>query len=266
VTEAEWLNCMDAPLMVDFLCRGRGFTATLKWMVLGWEGRHRRDRPRIRKLRLFTCACCRRIWHLLRDERSREAVAIAEVYADKGVTNKERSAAATPAWAAYEEEADGPLKSAVWAAAACIHGTANPWNVAWSTIWATGIARSLDRPAYKTFASLRAALPPPEVTFLDAEFDALCGLVRDLFGNPFRPFTISPAVLAWNNAVVVRLAQTAYDERHLPVGTLDNGRLAVLADALEEAGCTNADILGHLRGPGRHVRGCWAVDLCLGKS
>ena len=73
-------------------------------------------------------------------------------------------------------------------------------------------------------------------------------------------------LLAWNDAVVVRLAQSAYEERHLPAGTLDNGRLAVLADALEEAGCTDADILDHLRGPGPHVRGCWPVDLCLGKS
>jgi hypothetical protein len=65
---------------------------------------------------------------------------------------------------------------------------------------------------------------------------------------------------------VVRLAQAAYDDRHLPAGTLDNGRLAILADALEEAGCTDADVLGHLRGPGPHVRGCWAVDLLLGKA
>jgi hypothetical protein len=91
-------------------------------------------------------------------------------------------------------------------------------------------------------------------------------LLHDLFGNPFRPVTISPAVLAWHDGLVVRLAQAAYEERHLPEGTLDNGRLAVLADALEEAGCTDADILGHLRGPGPHVRGCWVVDLVLGKS
>jgi hypothetical protein len=90
--------------------------------------------------------------------------------------------------------------------------------------------------------------------------------VADIFGNPFRPVVISPALLAWNDALVVRLAQAAYEERHLPEGTLDNTRLLILADALEEAGCTNADILGHLRGPGPHVRGCWVVDLCLGKS
>ena len=83
---------------------------------------------------------------------------------------------------------------------------------------------------------------------------------------PFRSITISPPSSTWNDAVVVRLAQAAYEERHLPAGTLDNGRLAVLADALEEAGCTDADMLGHLRGPGPHVRGCWPVDLCLGKS
>jgi hypothetical protein len=90
--------------------------------------------------------------------------------------------------------------------------------------------------------------------------------VRCLLGNPFRPVNISSAVLAWNDAVVVRLAHTTYEERHLPEGTLNNTRLLILADALEEAGCADADILGHLRGPGPHVRGCWVVDLCLGKS
>jgi hypothetical protein len=89
-----------------------------------------------------------------------------------------------------------------------------------------------------------------------------CHLLWDMF-NPFRPATVSPA---WQTSQVVALAQTAYDERELPAGTLDVARLAVLADALEDAGCTAADILGHLRGPGPHVRGCWAVDLVLGKS
>ena len=65
---------------------------------------------------------------------------------------------------------------------------------------------------------------------------------------------------------VLGLAQTAYEERVLPGGHLDPARLAVLADALEEAGCTDAEILDHLRGPGSHVRGCWALDLVLGKE
>jgi hypothetical protein len=92
-------------------------------------------------------------------------------------------------------------------------------------------------------------------------------LLRCIFVNPFHSITISPSVLAWNDGTIVRLAHAAYEERHLPAGTLDNGRLAVLADALEEAGCDNTDILQHLRQQGSvHVRGCWAVDLCLGKS
>ena len=93
-----------------------------------------------------------------------------------------------------------------------------------------------------------------------------CQLILEIIGSPFRPVTLDPAILAGHDTTVVRLAQAAYDERHLPAGTLDNGRLAVLADALEEAGCTDQDILGHLRGSGPHVRGCWAVDLILGKS
>jgi hypothetical protein len=62
------------------------------------------------------------------------------------------------------------------------------------------------------------------------------------------------------------MSQAIYDDRQLPRGTFDNGRLAVLADALEEAGCDNADVLAHLRDGGDHVRGCWVVDGLLGKS
>jgi hypothetical protein len=88
------------------------------------------------------------------------------------------------------------------------------------------------------------------------------GLLRDVF-NPFRPASASPA---WQAPQVVALAQAAYDQRELPAGTLDVARLAILADALEDAGCDQPDLLGHLHGSGPHVRGCWAVDLILGKG
>jgi hypothetical protein len=81
-----------------------------------------------------------------------------------------------------------------------------------------------------------------------------------IFGNPFRPVSLNPG---WLTPDVIALAQTAYENRSLPAGTLDNDRLAVLGDALEDAGCDNADILNHCRQPGEHVRGCWAVDLLL---
>jgi hypothetical protein len=95
----------------------------------------------------------------------------------------------------------------------------------------------------------------------------LAGLLYDLFGNPFRPTpAANSAWLAWNGGTVPRLAAVAYEERDLPSGHLDAGRLAVLADALEDAGCGEAELLGHLRGPGPHVRGCFALDVLLEKS
>jgi hypothetical protein len=88
----------------------------------------------------------------------------------------------------------------------------------------------------------------------------LSACVRDIFGNPFRRSPpLPPSVLAWNDASIRRIAEGIYDERAFD-------RLPILADALEEAGCTNTDILNHLRGPGPHVRGCWVVDLLLGKE
>jgi hypothetical protein len=84
---------------------------------------------------------------------------------------------------------------------------------------------------------------------------------------PFREVRIDPAWLAWGEGLVVRLARAAYEERQMPGGTLENARLAVLADALEEAGCDDEEVLRHLRRQGGvHVRGCWVVDLLLGKA
>jgi hypothetical protein len=81
-------------------------------------------------------------------------------------------------------------------------------------------------------------------------------IFRDVFGNPFRPVVVEQT---WLTARVVALAQRIYDNRAFD-------RLPVLAVALEEAGCDNAEILSHCRGPGPHVRGCWALDLILGKE
>jgi hypothetical protein len=80
-----------------------------------------------------------------------------------------------------------------------------------------------------------------------------------MFGNPFRPGTLGPAC---RTADVASLAPAVYEERVLPSGELDPARLAVLAGALEESGA-RGDLLTHLRGPGPHVRGCWAVDAVL---
>ena len=91
----------------------------------------------------------------------------------------------------------------------------------------------------------------------------LACLLRDLFGNPFQPLVLDPTL---RTPAVLALAQATYENRALPAGTLDPKRLAILADALEEAGCTDADILGHLRGPGPHVRGCFVLDTLLDKS
>jgi hypothetical protein len=81
-------------------------------------------------------------------------------------------------------------------------------------------------------------------------------LIREVVGNPFRPVAFDPA---WRTSTAVALAQQMYDSR-------DFGVMPILGDALQDAGCDNDDILDHCRGDGPHVRGCWVVDLVLGKS
>jgi len=199
-------------------------------------------------LRLFGVACCRRIWHLLADGRSRHVVEVVERYEDG---------------AASDQEMDEAAEAADDASEAIIH-SGGGWSSDTLARHAAAWLSAADYPVSQVAAEVAAfaAKASPAAT----ESHAQCQYARDIFGNPFRPIILDPAVLTWNDGTVVRLAQAAYDERKLPSGELDNARLAVLADALEEAGCTDAGVLNHLRGPGPHVRGCSAFDLCLGKS
>jgi hypothetical protein len=92
-----------------------------------------------------------------------------------------------------------------------------------------------------------------------AEAPGQCSLLRDVAGNPFRPVRVERAWLAWNGGLPAAMAAAIYDECRF-------ADLPVLADALEEAGCDDAELLSHLRSPGPHARGCWALDLLLGKE
>lgn len=112
-------------------------------------------------------------------------------------------------------------------------------------------------------AAAVAAAGAAEGPAWEAERRAKAVLLHELFGNPFRSLAADPA---WLTADVVRLAQAAYDERQMPEGTLDTARLAILADALLDAGSEDAELIAHCRQPGPHVRGCWALDAILVRS
>jgi hypothetical protein len=197
---------------------------------------HLRGRGSNRKLRLYACAVCRRFRNLLRDERSWRAVEVAEQYADGRTGYAALKAAQGPAQEAWRE-LDRAHRGAAW-------GTPEMWARRAAEQAAATTSREAWSAAWKAADEGQGGHP-----------DAL----REIFGNPFRPTPIDPAWLAWNDGTVVKIAQAIYEERAFD-------RLPVLADALEEAGCTNAELLGHLRGPGPHARGCWALDLLLGKE
>jgi hypothetical protein len=238
-----------------------------------------------RKLRLFAAACCRRTWHLVADERLLGTVEAAEHFADGLATPQELQASQALARAA-RLDADAAYQASN-AAAVITDPTAADTRraAAWAAVVggpAAAAAQAAIDPMADFFAARTAAAAAAHTleyashTTADAvrlrvrgsEKAEQCRLVRCIFGLlPFRPFPpTDPAWLAWNDGTVTRLAAAAYQERAMPSGQLDPTRLAVLADALEEAGCTEADLLGHLRGPGPHVRGCWVVDVVLGRS
>jgi hypothetical protein len=242
MTEAEWLAGADITEMVSYLKE---------------ELRAHRFKKGQRRLRLFTCACCRLVWGLMTDERARQAVLLGERYAD-GQVSKEEMTAAHKAQA----KAFSPLLnishqcSPSFCAADCAH------IATVSLLYPSGDGGAHFGTQYARFASefsSRSSLySPPEAGPSTESARLQADLLRDVFGNPFRPPALDPAWLRRDQGTVVKVARAIYEGPAFE-------RLPVLADALEDAGCGEEQFLGHLRSAGPHVRGCWAVDLLLGK-
>jgi hypothetical protein len=218
---------------------------------------------------------------LLVEDRSWKAVEIIEQFADAAATDRDLRVASLLAREAHLTCNRYGFSGYLHAAEVVHVMTAN--DPTWIHFSLLSHAKSAAMKAVEAVAAqaahaagygtLEPVTDPPKVAYAAAtvarkeERAAQVALLLCIFGNPFRPTpSMDPAVLAWERGTVVNLAHLAYAERVLPSGTLDPTRLAVLADALEDAGCTDPDLLGHLRSPGPHTRGCWALDPCLGKG
>jgi hypothetical protein len=195
-----------------------------------------------RKLRLFAVAYCRLQWHLLADVRSQEAVKVAERNADDLATPCERESAAAAALTAASEAAEAREGASELSPLAL---TAYAATAAWYTVFYEARSAAMttcDADAADWYAENGIEMPHTN-------------LLHELFGNPFHPIDLEPA---WRKPTILSLAQSIYEERKFD-------RLTVLADALEEADCHDANILAHCRSEATHYRGCWALDLVLDK-
>lgn len=242
MTEAEWLACNKPDPMLAFM----------------------RRRLSQRKLRLFAVACCRRVWEGV-TPYARLAVEVAERFADGLADRQERAAART----AVRKDAEA---AHCWnGAMACGFFAAD--HSAWRAAKIAAINASGARPPAAWLEAKKKRRPSSALQRASRagweEVDRIESIAQSQFLRDMIPFYrvgIDAAVLSWNHNTVVRLAQAAYDAQFLPAGILDATLLAILADALEEAGCSDRIILEHLRKLGTHVRGCWVVDLILGKE
>jgi hypothetical protein len=234
MTEAEWLECRDPGPMIEFV----------------------RTRSSARKLRLFACACARRL-PVLGESEDLQIVALSERLAD-GQANKhevQRMRSRLGGRGGY---------SANWAEENAIHAVLE--RDAQTAAKNAGhfaadfcLFLEMERTDIGTPDAYQELLVSKAAPAKAAEKEAQACILREIFGNPLRPATIDPAVLVWASRTLPRMALGIYDNRAFD-------RLPILADALEDAGCDTADILGHCRGAGPHVRGCWVIDLVLSKD
>lgn len=241
MTEVEWLAATNPTPMLEFL----------------------RGRSSERKLRLFSVACVRRIENLLSGGVSLIALEWAEqcIEGNKDCADDELYVLQSKG----VEYAKG-LSDAEWP---------NGWSAEQLAAYYAAISSSdCVRPGLRTrdewtdqvdwisissstaVGYFQSGTTSIEHNQMNAERAVQTRLLRDIFGNPFRTVAVDPS---WLSSTAVAIAQGIYEEKAFD-------RLPILADALQDAGCEHPDILNHLRSPGPHVRGCWALDLVLGKS
>ena len=214
MTESEWLASVEPRRMLEFLA----------------------GNVSDRKLRLYYCACCRLVWHLLVTPQAKRTVEMAEGYADGEASDAVLSYAARAARRALR----AAVLDARWFAESAAASVARPLS-------------DINRPDIRILGATAIAGGESGMVQLVSEQAAL---LRDVFGNPFHPITVDST---WLRTEVVALALSVYDARSF-------GRLTELADALERAGCTDQEVLDHCRRPAEHVRGCWVVDFLLGRT
>lgn len=228
MTETQWLTNTDPCKMLEFLS----------------------GKVSKRKMRLFACACCRRIWHLLADDRSREGVQVSEQYADGLVKMKQLYRAYMDSGDAHQAACDahGWRSQVVWAASVVELATRLDTIMDWAA----------ERTAHYCRTAVSSDNDSDPAHY--AEQLAQVRILHDLLGNPFHPLlTINPSWLRWSDGIVVKIGQTIYGERRFE-------DMPLLADYLEDAGCDDEIMLAHFRSKGPHVRGCWVLDLLLGKE
>ncbi len=213
-----------------------------------------------RKFRLWSCACGRLVWERMTFATAacREVVELAERYADGEIPVTPLEAGSRRLEGALESVPDQEARaradccaaevalSAVWTdsdlAFRSRRGPGAVYFLAWDVEYYSAGGKELGEDAMWEFKERTER--------------ALSGLLRDIFGNPFRPVAFSPT---WRTGTAVALAKHMYESH-------DFSAMPILADALQDTGCDSEDILNHCRGPGPHVRGCWVVDLVLGKE
>jgi hypothetical protein len=231
MNELEWLTGTDPAAMLDWLT----------------------GKVSDRKLRLFACACARRYWHLLRYPAPRQGIETAEHYADGLVS----VAALEEARGRADLSAgDAPyLEAYAYVAAAA--------TTAELALDAALTARENGRLMAAREAANESVFPQDEAQMVPAasaeECRAQCELIREVFGNPFRPVHPDRYWLDWNGGFIASLARQIYEQRQFE-------ELPYLADALLDAGCADESLLRHLHVTTGHVRGCWVLDLLLGQE
>lgn len=189
-----------------------------------------------RKLRLLAAACCRRLLAWNKQSRALEALRRVEQFADGQLASSTMEKWSREMWRAMGSRG----------------------RAQYVICWAVSVA--CDPRQSPEFVNDWQAMVRLAVDFRPELLQGLPTLVRvtlhEIFGNPFRSVTLDPS---WLTPTVTGLALAIYDERSFDC-------MPILADALEEAGCANADMLQHCRQPGEHVRGCWVIDQLLGKE
>ncbi len=240
LTEHEWLTTSDPTRLLYFLVAGTASN---------------------RKLRLFACACCRQIWHLMPDSTCRRAVEIVEQHPNSFVDMTEQiEAELSHLWGHtyWTEDDDSPRAVAMGACAAASGPLGSDAPRDCPEQWWHGWDKKCRIPAsiWVTVREVAAVGARNREAVQIATESAQCNLLREIFGNPFQQVTLSPHC---RTAEVLAIAEIVYTQR-------DFARLPELASELRKNGCDSKELLDHLRSDQNHVLGCWALDAVLDRD